>query len=124
MIANLAFIGLSQVRESAVFSGIPITERLTPEQRTCGVCVVDLRRGETVALLKFTSGVQEVFAVALARLEGQIAISTVLRRLPENFGRICRWKQTYIHLFSGLLTSFTSRMVGIEVGVSDFARTS
>ena len=33
--------------------------------RTCGVCVVDLRRGEAVALLKFQSGVQEVFAVAL-----------------------------------------------------------
>jgi uncharacterized protein (TIGR03032 family) len=62
---ELAFVGLSQVRESAVFSGIPITERLRPEERTCGVCVVDLRRGETVALLKFTSGVQEVFAVAL-----------------------------------------------------------
>ena len=62
---DLAFVGLSQVRESAVFSGIPITERLTPEQRTCGVCVVDLRRGETVALLKFESGVQEVFAVAV-----------------------------------------------------------
>jgi hypothetical protein len=53
------------VRESAVFSGIEITERLAPEQRTCGVCVVDLRTGEVVALLKFTSGVQEVFAVAL-----------------------------------------------------------
>jgi uncharacterized protein (TIGR03032 family) len=62
---DLAFVGLSQVRESAVFSGIPITQRLTPEQRTCGVCVVDLRRGETVALLKFMSGVQELFAVAL-----------------------------------------------------------
>jgi uncharacterized protein (TIGR03032 family) len=62
---DLAFVGLSQVRESAVFSGIPITERLAPEERTCGVCVVDLRRGETVALLKFTSGVQEVFAVAV-----------------------------------------------------------
>jgi uncharacterized protein (TIGR03032 family) len=62
---NLAFVGLSQVRESAIFSGIPITERLAPEERTCGVCVVDLRRGEIVALLKFTSGVQEVFAVAL-----------------------------------------------------------
>ncbi len=61
---DLAFVGLSQVRESAVFSGIPISERLAPEQRTCGVCVVDLRRGETIALLKFTSGVQEVFAVA------------------------------------------------------------
>ncbi|MGA2257941.1 MAG: DUF4915 domain-containing protein, partial [Thermoguttaceae bacterium] len=34
---DLAFVGLSQVRESAVFSGIPITERLAPEQRTCGV---------------------------------------------------------------------------------------
>src|SRR5436190_6464637 len=62
---DLAFVGLSQVRESAVFSGIPITERLAPEQRTCGVCVVDLRRGEAVALLRFPSGVQEVFAVAV-----------------------------------------------------------
>jgi uncharacterized protein (TIGR03032 family) len=65
IVGDLAFVGLSQVRESAVFSGIPITERLAPEERTCGVCVVDLRRGEVVALLKFTSGVQEVFAVAL-----------------------------------------------------------
>ena len=62
---DLALVGLSQVRESAVFSGIEITERLAPEERTCGVCVVDLRTGEPVALLKFTSGVQEVFAVAL-----------------------------------------------------------
>ncbi len=66
-VGELAFVGLSQVRESAIFSGIPITERLTPEQRTCGVCVVDLRRGEPIALLKFESGVQEVFAVALLR---------------------------------------------------------
>ena len=62
---DLAFVGLSQVRESAVFSGIPITERLAPDERTCGVCIVDLRRGETIALLKFTSGVQEVFAVSV-----------------------------------------------------------
>jgi uncharacterized protein (TIGR03032 family) len=62
---NLAFVGLSQVRESAVFSGIPITERLAPEERTCGVCVVDLRSGNTIALLRFETGVQEVFAVAL-----------------------------------------------------------
>ena len=31
----LAFIGLSQVRETAVFSGIPLVERL--KERTCGV---------------------------------------------------------------------------------------
>jgi uncharacterized protein (TIGR03032 family) len=62
---NLAFVGLSQVRESAVFSGIPITERLAADQRTCGVCVIDLTSGQVVALLRFESGVQEVFAVTL-----------------------------------------------------------
>jgi uncharacterized protein (TIGR03032 family) len=62
---DLAFVGLSQVRESAVFSGIPITQRLSAEERTCGVCVVDLSRGEPVALLRFDEGVQEVFAVQL-----------------------------------------------------------
>jgi uncharacterized protein (TIGR03032 family) len=62
---NLAFIGLSQVRESAVFSGIPITERLTDEERTCGVCVIDLRNGEVVSLLRFETAVQEVFAVTV-----------------------------------------------------------
>lgn len=58
---NLAFIGLSQVRESAIFSGIPITERL--KERTCGVWVVDINTGKTVAFLRFDSGVQEIFAV-------------------------------------------------------------
>jgi uncharacterized protein (TIGR03032 family) len=62
---DLAFVGLSQVRESAVFSGIPITERLAPHERACGVCVVDLRSGQTIALLRFESGVQEVFAVSV-----------------------------------------------------------
>lgn len=64
-VGNLAFVGLSQVRESAVFSGIPITERLTAEQRTCGVCVIDVARGEVVGLLRFETAVQEVFAVAI-----------------------------------------------------------
>jgi uncharacterized protein (TIGR03032 family) len=59
---NLAFLGLSQVRESAIFSGIPITERLTAEERTCGVCAIDLRSGQVVALLRFETAVQEVFA--------------------------------------------------------------
>ncbi len=57
----LAFIGLSQVRESATFSGIPLVERLT--ERTCGVWVVDLRDGRTLGFLRFEEGVQEIFAV-------------------------------------------------------------
>ena len=59
----LAFIGLSQVRESAVFSGIPLVERL--EERICGVWVVNVQTGETVAFLRFETGVQEIFAVQI-----------------------------------------------------------
>jgi len=62
---DLAFVGLSQVRESAVFSGIPITERLAESERTCGVCAIDLRSGQVVALLRFETAVQEVFAVTV-----------------------------------------------------------
>jgi len=62
IVGNLAFVGLSQVRESAVFSGIPIAERALAE-RNCGVWVVDLRSGQTVAFLRFEDAVQEVFAV-------------------------------------------------------------
>jgi len=56
-----AFVGLSQVRESAVFSGIPLVEAVP--DRSCGVWVVDLRSGELVAFLQFEGSVQEIFAV-------------------------------------------------------------
>ena len=58
----LAFIGLSQVRESAVFSGIAIAERPLAE-RCCGVWVVNIQTGQTVAFVKFEDAVQEIFAV-------------------------------------------------------------
>ncbi len=66
-IGNLAFIGLSQVRETAVFSGIPITEQLKETERTCGIYCVDIRSGQTVAFLKFEDAVQEIFAVSVLR---------------------------------------------------------
>jgi uncharacterized protein (TIGR03032 family) len=56
-----AFIGLSQVRETAVFGGLPITEK--NKDRNCGVWIVDFRNGQTVAFLKFQAEVQEIFAV-------------------------------------------------------------
>lgn len=56
-----AFVGLSQVRETAVFSGIPITERV--QERKCGVWAVDLRSGQVVGFLEFSGAVQEIFAV-------------------------------------------------------------
>lgn len=60
-VGPLAFIGLSQVRETAVFGDLPITASGT--ERNCGVWVVDVRNGQTVAFLKFQGDVQEIFAV-------------------------------------------------------------
>ncbi|MCB1715275.1 MAG: TIGR03032 family protein, partial [Candidatus Competibacteraceae bacterium] len=60
----LAFIGLSQLRESNAFTDIPITDELN--QRACGVWVVHIDSGETVALLRFEESVQEIFAVEVA----------------------------------------------------------
>lgn len=59
---DLAFVGLSQTRETATFGGLPI-EQL--DERLCGVWVVNVSSGETVALLRFEEQVQEIFEVAL-----------------------------------------------------------
>ena len=56
-----AFVGLSQVRESAFFGGIPVTERTA--ERACGVWVLHVETGRVVAFLRFEDAVQEVFAV-------------------------------------------------------------
>ncbi|MGA3171040.1 MAG: TIGR03032 family protein [Chthoniobacteraceae bacterium] len=56
---NIAFIGLSQVRETAIFSGIPVAS----EERSCGVWAVDIRTGRIIAFLRFEGIVQEIFAV-------------------------------------------------------------
>jgi len=57
----LAFVGLSRIRETAVFGGVPIAEMR--DELRCGIGVVDLRSGRTVATLIFTEGMEEIFAV-------------------------------------------------------------
>ena len=64
-IGPLAFIGLSKVRETASFSGLPIVKDLT--ERICGIWVVHIESGEVVAFLRFESGVEEIFAVQILR---------------------------------------------------------
>ncbi len=62
----LAFIGLSQVRESATFSGIPLVERLQENQsRRCGVWVINIETAQVVGFCQFEDAVQEIFAVGL-----------------------------------------------------------
>lgn len=56
-----ALVGLSQVRETGTFEGIPITD--DGSERRSGVWVIDLETGATVALLRFNDAVEEIFAV-------------------------------------------------------------
>ncbi|MEM7734736.1 MAG: TIGR03032 family protein [Deinococcota bacterium] len=75
VVGPLAFIGLSQVRESAVFSGIPLVERL--DERVCGVWVVNWQTAEILGFLRFEEGVQEIFAVQV---------------LPSRFPEMLEWQ--------------------------------
>lgn len=68
-VGDFAFVGLSKVRESATFSGVPIT-RLP--KRISGVWVVNIKTGQIVSHIEYTSGIDEVFAVSVlphARME-------------------------------------------------------
>jgi uncharacterized protein (TIGR03032 family) len=61
MYDRFAFAGLSKIRETATFGGMPIAER-RPELK-CGVGVVDLGTGRLMAHLEFVTGVEEIFDV-------------------------------------------------------------
>jgi uncharacterized protein (TIGR03032 family) len=60
-VGPVAFIGLSQLRETNAFTDIPLTEENS--DRLSGVWAVHIETGNTIGLLKFTGGVQEIFAV-------------------------------------------------------------
>jgi uncharacterized protein (TIGR03032 family) len=85
---RFAFVGLSKIRETATFGGMPVAER-RPELK-CGVGVVDLATGRLAAHLEFITGVEEIFDVQVvpgvrcpalsgpyASLEGAAPIWTV-----------------------------------------------
>ncbi|HYG61455.1 MAG TPA: TIGR03032 family protein [Thermoanaerobaculia bacterium] len=58
-----AFVGLSQVRESNIFGGLPLSERV--REKLCGVWVLDVRSGRTVGFLRFEGLVQEIFDIQI-----------------------------------------------------------
>ncbi len=58
---DLAFVGLSRIRETAIFGDVPIAAYY--EELKCGVGVIELSTGNTVATLQFANGVEEIFDV-------------------------------------------------------------
>ncbi|MCO8123766.1 TIGR03032 family protein [Stieleria sp. TO1_6] len=61
MHGQFAFVGMSRARESSVFGGVPICS--DADAMRCGVVVIDLLSGQSVAFLEFESGVEELFDV-------------------------------------------------------------
>lgn len=60
---NIAFVGLSRVRETKVFAGTPLTERIPESDRFCGIQAYDITTGKIVGYVRFESGVNEIFSV-------------------------------------------------------------
>ena len=60
---SLAFVGLSKIRESSTFGGVPIAA--DRDRLKCGVAIVDLAAGQTIGLLEFHTGIEEIFDVRL-----------------------------------------------------------
>lgn len=58
-----AFVGLSKIRETATFGGVPVAER--PGGPMCGVAVVDLQTGRLTEWLEFQGVIAEVFDVKI-----------------------------------------------------------
>jgi uncharacterized protein (TIGR03032 family) len=70
MAGSIAFVGLSKIRETAVFGGVPVTAGDAASSSPggglkCGVAAVDMTTGQMGALLEFKDGVDEVFDVQL-----------------------------------------------------------
>jgi uncharacterized protein (TIGR03032 family) len=63
LLGQFAFVGLSKIRETSTFGGVPIAERR--ESLRCGVGVIDLNSGHNLAHLEFKSGVDEIFDVQI-----------------------------------------------------------
>lgn len=62
IVGDFAFIGVSKVRESATFSGLPITKL---PKRVSGVWIVNIKTGKIVSFIEFTNGIDEVFAISV-----------------------------------------------------------
>ncbi|MFT6285922.1 MAG: hypothetical protein ACJAYC_001279 [Halieaceae bacterium] len=107
---HYAFVGTSQVRETAVFSDLEITRN--QPVRDSGVWVIDVRTGKIVAYLKFTGGVQEIFAVSvlpdafpdIASEDEKLAYSTFVipdELLSEAVTPDADWKSTEDYFEAG-----------------------
>ena len=70
LIDKYAFVGLSKIRETAIFGNLPICDRF--DDLKCGVAIVDITTRKTVAFIEFFAGVDEIFDVQIAPFSSTI----------------------------------------------------
>jgi uncharacterized protein (TIGR03032 family) len=69
---DTAFVGLSRIRESSTFGGIPIAEHR--DRLKCGVAIVDLPSGQLLGQFEFKDGVEEIFDISVLPGTRQVAL--------------------------------------------------
>ena len=62
VVGSTAFVGLSRIRETAVFGGLSIAQK--HEELQCGIAVVNLVSGNTEAFCWFEPPINELFSIA------------------------------------------------------------
>ena len=65
LIDKYAFVGLSQIRETAIFGNLPIGDRF--DNLKCGIAVVDLSNQQMVGLIEFSAGIEEIFDLQISK---------------------------------------------------------
>ena len=70
LVGKYALVGLSKIRETAIFGNLPIGDRF--KELKCGVAVVDLQTRQMVSLLEFQAGVDEIFDIQISPFSGAI----------------------------------------------------
>lgn len=69
---DLAVVGLSKIRETSTFGGVPISRR--PGGLKCGIAIVHLSTGRLESQFEFTSGVEEIFDVEVLPCPGRVVL--------------------------------------------------
>ena len=70
LVDKYAFIGLSKIRETAIFGDLPICERFN--NLKCGIAVVDIDTRQIVSFLEFQAGVEEIFDVQISHFSSPL----------------------------------------------------
>lgn len=65
LVGKYAFVGLSKIRETAIFGNLPIGDRF--DNLKCGIAVIDLPTKQMISCVEFQAGVDEIFDIQIAQ---------------------------------------------------------